>query len=211
MHAVVVYESIQEHQRDRGGDRRRSASRRRGRGRSAGGSGRRPRPGRRRPAGRRRADSHARMTSSMSRKMAVKAAEDEGLEVEPGAAEGLGLRSWLRDQAGDGTRAAAFDTRADASPAHGNGGAPGSPAAAPAGLRDGQRARELPRRGIRGSIGPRRARPRSALGRGSRRQGRLRRRQVTRNDPPVIKISSIAMSTAVAWMAPGRGRPSTSG
>ena len=56
------------------------------------------------------------MTSSMSRKMAVKAAEDEGLEVEPGAAEGLGLRSWLRDQAGDGTRAAAFDTRADASP-----------------------------------------------------------------------------------------------
>ena len=56
------------------------------------------------------------MTSSMSRKMAVKAAEDEGLEVEPGAAEGLGLRSWLRDQAGDGTLAAAFDTRADASP-----------------------------------------------------------------------------------------------
>ena len=56
------------------------------------------------------------MTSSMSRKLAVKAAEDEGLEVEPGAAEGLGLRTWLRDQAGDGTRAAAFDTRADASP-----------------------------------------------------------------------------------------------
>ena len=50
------------------------------------------------------------MTSSMSRKLAVKAAEDEGLEVEPGAAEDLGLRTWLRDQAGDGTRAAAFDT-----------------------------------------------------------------------------------------------------
>ncbi len=40
----------------------------------------------------------------------------EQLGVQPGAAEGLGLRSWLRDQAGDGTRAAAFDTRADASP-----------------------------------------------------------------------------------------------
>jgi flavodoxin len=56
------------------------------------------------------------MTSSMSRRIAVKAAEDEGLEVEPGAADGPGLRSWLRDQRGDGTRAAAFDTRGDASP-----------------------------------------------------------------------------------------------
>jgi hypothetical protein len=56
------------------------------------------------------------MSSSMSRRMAVKAAEDEGEEVEPGAADGPGLRSWLRDLEGEGMRAAAFDTRADQSP-----------------------------------------------------------------------------------------------
>jgi hypothetical protein len=56
------------------------------------------------------------IASSMSRKMAVQAATDEGHEVEPGAADGVGLRSWLRDLHGDGTPAAAFDTRADASP-----------------------------------------------------------------------------------------------
>jgi hypothetical protein len=56
------------------------------------------------------------MASSMSRKMAAQAAADDGHVVEPGAAEGPGLRSWLRDQRGAGTPAAAFDTRADASP-----------------------------------------------------------------------------------------------
>ena len=57
------------------------------------------------------------LSSSLSRKMAVKAAEDEDAPVEPGAAEGPGLRSWLSELHADGTRAAAFDTRADASPA----------------------------------------------------------------------------------------------
>jgi flavodoxin len=56
------------------------------------------------------------LSSSLSRKMAVKAAEDEDLEVEPGAAEGPGLRSWLSDLHSNGTLVAAFDTRADASP-----------------------------------------------------------------------------------------------
>ena len=79
------------------------------------------------------------MTSSMSRKLAVKAAEDEGLEVEPGAAEGLGLRTWLRDQAGDGMRAAAFDSPCGRlAHAHGNGGARDRQAAAPPRLRDGR-------------------------------------------------------------------------
>jgi Flavodoxin len=46
--------------------------------------------------------------SSLSRKLAVKAADDEGLEVESGAAEEPGLRAWLKDQTGAGTSAAAF-------------------------------------------------------------------------------------------------------
>ena len=56
------------------------------------------------------------MTSSPSRKLAVKAADDEGLEVEFGAAEEPGLRAWLKDQTGAGTSAAAFDTRGAPSP-----------------------------------------------------------------------------------------------
>jgi hypothetical protein len=56
------------------------------------------------------------MTSSLSRKLAVKAAEDEGMSVEEGADTELGLRAWLKGLSGGGTRAAAFDTRGDASP-----------------------------------------------------------------------------------------------
>jgi hypothetical protein len=56
------------------------------------------------------------MTSSLSRRMAVKAGEEDGVEVEPGAGEEQGLRQWLGKRSGQGRMAAAFDTRADASP-----------------------------------------------------------------------------------------------
>ena len=58
------------------------------------------------------------MATSLTRKMAVQAAEeDHEIHVEPGAAEGPGLRGWLKEHSGDGKAAAAFDTRADAKPA----------------------------------------------------------------------------------------------
>jgi hypothetical protein len=48
---------------------------------------------------------------------AAQAAEEEDdVSVEPGAAEGLGLRKWLSQRVGDGKPAAAFDTRLDRSP-----------------------------------------------------------------------------------------------
>jgi hypothetical protein len=56
------------------------------------------------------------LTSSFSRRAAVKAGEEDGVAVEPGAGEERGLRQWLADQSGAGQRAAAFDTRIDRSP-----------------------------------------------------------------------------------------------
>jgi Flavodoxin domain len=57
------------------------------------------------------------LATSMSRKQAAQAAEEEeDLSVEPGAADGPGLRKWLSQRAGDGKPAAAFDTRLDRSP-----------------------------------------------------------------------------------------------
>lgn len=58
------------------------------------------------------------MSSARSRQMAVEASHEDGGEhhVEPLAAGEPGLRTWIRDlPARDGTRAAAFDTRADKS------------------------------------------------------------------------------------------------
>lgn len=54
------------------------------------------------------------LTTAMSRRMAVKAAEEDATAVEPGATEEPGLREWLRGLDGIGVRAAAFDTRGDA-------------------------------------------------------------------------------------------------
>ena len=57
------------------------------------------------------------LATSMSRKQAAQAAEEEeDVSVEPGAADGPGLRKWLSQQTGDGKPAAAFDTRLDRAP-----------------------------------------------------------------------------------------------
>jgi hypothetical protein len=57
------------------------------------------------------------LATSMSRKQAAQAAEEEeDVSVEPGAADGPGLRKWLTQRSGDGRPAAAFDTRLDRSP-----------------------------------------------------------------------------------------------
>jgi hypothetical protein len=57
------------------------------------------------------------LATSMSRKQAAQAAEEEeDVSVEPGAADGPGLRKWLSQRSGDGRPAAAFDTRLDRSP-----------------------------------------------------------------------------------------------
>jgi len=56
------------------------------------------------------------LASSFSRKAAVQAGEDDGVEVEPGARDGRGLRQWLAERSGQGRKAAAFDTRIDRSP-----------------------------------------------------------------------------------------------
>jgi hypothetical protein len=57
------------------------------------------------------------LAASMSRKQAAQAAdEEEDVSVEPGAADGPGLRKWLSERAGGGKPAAAFDTRLDRSP-----------------------------------------------------------------------------------------------
>jgi len=62
------------------------------------------------------------LTTSLSRRMAVKAAEEDGHhDVEPGAGAEQGLRQWLRSLPErpdrDGATAAAFDTRGDANAA----------------------------------------------------------------------------------------------
>jgi hypothetical protein len=58
------------------------------------------------------------LTTSLSRRMAAKAAEEDGHTVEPGAGDEHGLRQWLRTlPRRDGARAAAFDTRGDANSA----------------------------------------------------------------------------------------------
>ena len=57
------------------------------------------------------------LPTSMSRKMAAHAAEEEGAPLDAGATAGPGIRSWLSQQSGNGRRAAAFDTRADGRPA----------------------------------------------------------------------------------------------
>jgi hypothetical protein len=56
------------------------------------------------------------LATTMSRKGAAQAAEEEGTELEPGAADGPGLRKWLAERMGDGRKAAAFDTRIDKAP-----------------------------------------------------------------------------------------------
>jgi Flavodoxin domain len=52
------------------------------------------------------------LTSDLSRRLAADAAKEDGHPLDPAAAEGPGLRAWLREL-GHGSRAAAFDTRAD--------------------------------------------------------------------------------------------------
>jgi len=56
------------------------------------------------------------LTSSLSRRMAVQAGEEDGAELEPGAQDKRGLRQWLAERSGEGREAAAFDTRLDRSP-----------------------------------------------------------------------------------------------
>lgn len=56
------------------------------------------------------------MSSSFSRRAAVKAGEEDGASVEPNAGDEHGLRQWLRTRSGGGRPAAAFDTRLDRSP-----------------------------------------------------------------------------------------------
>jgi hypothetical protein len=56
------------------------------------------------------------LTSSFSRRAAVKAGEEDGVAIEPGASDEQGLRQWLAQQSGDRRPAAAFDTRIDRSP-----------------------------------------------------------------------------------------------
>lgn len=53
------------------------------------------------------------LPTSLSRRMASQASEEEDVPVDPGATAGPGIRSWLSEQSGDGRLAAAFDTRAD--------------------------------------------------------------------------------------------------
>ena len=57
------------------------------------------------------------LTSKMSRKAAVQAAEDDGVSVEPAATEEPGLRTWLASIDAPGVRVATFDTRIDKPPA----------------------------------------------------------------------------------------------
>lgn len=55
------------------------------------------------------------LTTSLSRRMAVKGAEEDEHHVEPGAGDEHGLRQWLRAlPERDGAKAATFDTRGDA-------------------------------------------------------------------------------------------------
>ena len=57
------------------------------------------------------------LPTSLSRKMAAKGSEEEGVPLDPSATADPGIRSWLSEQGGDGRAAAAFDTRIDKSPA----------------------------------------------------------------------------------------------
>jgi hypothetical protein len=58
------------------------------------------------------------LTTDMTRRMAARAAHEDGHELDPSADEELGLRSWLRHlPTADHVPAAAFDTRGDASSA----------------------------------------------------------------------------------------------
>ena len=57
------------------------------------------------------------LTSSLSRRLAIQAGEEDGVEIEPGARNQRGLRQWLAERSGEGRKAAAFDTRLDRSPA----------------------------------------------------------------------------------------------
>jgi hypothetical protein len=57
------------------------------------------------------------LPTSLSRKMAAQASEEEAGPLDPGATAGPGIRSWLSEQSGEGRSAAAFDTRADGRPA----------------------------------------------------------------------------------------------
>lgn len=58
------------------------------------------------------------LTTSLSRRMAVKAAAEDEHHLEPGAGEEHGLRQWLRALPHrEGAQAAAFDTRGDANAA----------------------------------------------------------------------------------------------
>jgi hypothetical protein len=58
------------------------------------------------------------LSTSLSRRLAAQAAEeDEYIRVEPDAADGAGLRTWLSGLPGSGLSAAAFDTRLDRSAA----------------------------------------------------------------------------------------------
>lgn len=57
------------------------------------------------------------LPTSLSRKMAAQAGEEEGVTLDPSATAGAGTRTWLSQQSGDGRAAAAFDTRIDKSPA----------------------------------------------------------------------------------------------
>jgi Flavodoxin domain len=55
------------------------------------------------------------LSTSMSRGMAATAAKEDAAELDPSATQEPGLRHWLRDlERRGGSRAAAFDTRADA-------------------------------------------------------------------------------------------------
>jgi Flavodoxin domain len=57
------------------------------------------------------------LASARSRSMAAAAGEEDGVGVEPEAAEEPGLRTWLRELPNAaGARAASFDTRLDRSP-----------------------------------------------------------------------------------------------
>jgi hypothetical protein len=57
------------------------------------------------------------LSTSLSRRMAAQAGDEEDVTVEPSAAEGPGLRGWLSERRGEGRQAAAFDTRLDRSAA----------------------------------------------------------------------------------------------
>lgn len=58
------------------------------------------------------------LATSLSRRMAAEAAQEDGSETEPGATEGPGLRAWMHGLPHrEGALAAAFDTRLDRSTA----------------------------------------------------------------------------------------------